>query len=40
VAVYFTAYDTAPLEEPDWTRSWLGIFRVTVQLPDEIALRR
>ena len=39
-AGYFTDYDVAPLVEPGRTRSWLGIFRVTVRLPEEIALRR
>jgi phosphate-selective porin OprO and OprP len=39
-AGYYTAYDTAPIIEPGRTKSWLGIFRVTVQVPEEIALRR
>jgi phosphate-selective porin OprO and OprP len=40
VAGYYTAYDTAPFVEPGRTKSWLGIFRVTARLPDEVALRR
>jgi phosphate-selective porin OprO and OprP len=39
-AAYFTDYDTAPAVEPGRTKSWLGIFRVTVRLPHEVALRR
>ena len=39
VAAYYTAYDQAPIEEPTVTRSWLGILRATVRLP-EGALRQ
>jgi phosphate-selective porin OprO/OprP len=34
-AAYFSAYDAAPIEEPDRTRSWLGIVRATVRVPDD-----
>jgi phosphate-selective porin OprO and OprP len=33
-AVYYTVYDQPPIAEPTQTRSWLGIFRVTVRLPE------
>ncbi len=33
-AVYYTSYDQAPVEEPAVTRSWLGIFRATMRLPE------
>jgi len=33
LAGYFTAYDVAPVEEPDTTQSWLGLLRATVHVP-------
>lgn len=32
-AAYYTKYDTAPIEEPDTTRSWLGLIRATFYVP-------
>lgn len=36
----FTSYDTPPITEPDRTSGWLGLFRATVRLPEELTLRR
>ncbi len=36
VAVYYTAYDTPPLQEPKETHSLLGIFRITARLPEGV----
>ncbi|HVK65690.1 MAG TPA: hypothetical protein VM694_14505 [Polyangium sp.] len=38
-AGYVTAYDTAPIEEPGTTRSWLGIVRATFHVPVEKLVR-
>lgn len=32
-AWYVTSYDTPPIEEPDRTSSWVGLFRVTARAP-------